>query len=308
MDLNSPIKKTTALILLVIFAWWTVRYVNHHLHEFSVITQVPLSILCILFLLFIGIIASNGITIKYILSAFGIHIGLKEFFSLSAVSSLTNYVTIFRGGAGVRALYLKSAYKLAFSDFLSTLSVMYLIHFLVNSIFGLIGMCLLNLAEVPFNRPLAALFALLLIFSAIGVFINVRLPEFRIFPLSVISRIINNWSLVRKDRSLLLKLIANNTAYAILVVLQTKVAFVNYDVNISWGSAMIFSAAKCLALLLTITPGSIGIVEWLSVYLGEFLGYSGSGALMAQTLMRVVSIATLALIFPFASRHLSRKV
>lgn len=297
-----------AISLLVIFALWTIYYVKQHLQDFSIIMQVPPSSLFLLYLLFILMVFSNGLTIKFILSGFGITIKAPEFFSLSIVSALANYLTLFRGGAGLRALYLKSKYDLAFTDFLSTLSVMFLIHFLVNSILGLLGMFFLYNENMTFNIPIALLFAALFVFSSVGILVRIKLPDFNISTLRVIAQIIDKWHLVRKDRNLFLMLVANNVVYSILIVLQTKIAFANYEVSMPWGTAMFFSAAKCLALLITITPGSLGIVEWLTVYMGNSLAYSGSEALMAQTLMRVVSITTLLTISPFAARYLNRRI
>ena len=305
---NSSLKRAIGVILLVTFALWTTYYVKQHLQDFTIIMQVPPFSLLMLYLLFVGMVFSNGLTIKYILSAFGMAIKVPEFFSLSIVSALANYLTLFRGGAGLRALYLKTKYNLAFTDFLSTLSIMYLVHFLVNSILGLIGMSLLYYENTSFSPPIAFLFVTLFVFSSVGILVRIRLPDFRLFPLRIIARIIASWSVVRKNRNLFFMLIANNVAYSILMVLQTKIAFANYEVKMSWGTALFFSAAKGLALLLTITPGALGIVEWLTVYMGNSLAYTGPEALMAQTLMRVVSITTLIIISPFAARYLSRKI
>ena len=301
-------KNIIALGLLLVFAWWTGGYVKQHLHEFRVIAQIPPMTLLTLYALFLGILIANGLIFKHILFAFGIATYFEEYFSLSTASALANYMTFFRGGAGLRALYLKTKYKLPLADFLSTFSVMYLIYFMLNSMTGLLGMILLSFEGVPFDFPLCIGFMILFSSSLIVMVLSPMLPECNRFPLRVIVRIVNGWDRVRRNRNLLLRLIAANMAYLLLIILQTKVAFATYKVSMSWGAAMFFSAAKCLALLVSVTPGSIGIVEWLSVYMANTLPYTPSEALMAQALMRTVTITTLLMIGPFAVHYLNRKI
>jgi len=263
--------------------------------------------LAVLFFLFFAMLSCNGLYTKYILSAFGVSLCFKECLFLSVASALMNYVTFFRGGAGIRALYLKTNYRLSFSDFLSTLSATYLMCLMVNCAVGILGMMLLLRKGFLFDAPLVVLFVLPASFSSVLMLFRIRLPESDNFPLHQIARIINGWDMIRKNKGLFVKLMVNTVLYSFLIILQTKVAFSAYGVNLSWESAMCFSAAKSLALLATITPGALGIVEWLSAYLGQTLAYSASEGLMAQGLMRTVTITTLLITGPFAVRYIGKK-
>jgi uncharacterized membrane protein YbhN (UPF0104 family) len=291
-------------LLLGAFLVWLVWYVMGHTQEFVRIAKVPWLNLFALYVLFAAILSCNALYTKYILSAFGVTLRLKEWVSLAIGSAVGNYVSFFRGGAVIRALYLKAHYRFSFSDFLSTLSAVYLMYFIVNGAMGILGMLLLFRMGYTFDIPLATSFVGLASLSVIIMMSKIRLPEFEKFPLRQIARIINGWDLVRKNRRLFAQLMGITAFGAMLLTLQTKVAFSSYGVHLSWGAVMCFSAAKGLALLATITPGALGIVEWISVYLGQSLSYTASEALMAQALMRTVTITTLLITGPFAAHYM----
>ena len=71
---------------------------------------------------------------------------------------------------------------------------------------------------------------------------------------------------------------------------------------------MIYAASKNLASLVGLTPGSLGIVELISIYLGSVLGYGTADALAVQGLIRAVAIAVLLLVGPFALIYLRRRL
>jgi uncharacterized membrane protein YbhN (UPF0104 family) len=305
MLLNSKaLRPLISILTLALFSVWVVWYAAGHWQDFAVITEVAWPNLLGLYLLFAAILLVNGLYTRYVLTAFGVDLRLKEWVFLSIASTATNYITFFRGGAGVRALYLKFHYQFSFTDFLSTLSAMYIMYFLFNGALGLAGMALLTGSKAGFNLLLTLAFAGLTVLSAAVMLLNIRLPEYGTFPFRQIALIINGWDVIRKNRVLCAKLLGNTALYTLLMVLQTKLAFFAYGVKLSWGAVFCFTSLKGLALLAAVTPGSLGIVEWLSVYLSRILPYTGSEALMAQALMRVVTLTTLLVTGPIAVRYL----
>ena len=305
MLLNSKaLRPLISIVTLVLFIVWVAWYAAGHWRDFAVIADVAWPNLLGLYLVFVGILMVNGLYTRYVLLAFGVHLRFKEWVFLSIASTATNYITFFRGGAGVRALYLKLHYQFSFTDFLSTLSAMYIMYFLFNGVLGLASMALLAGNKAGYNLLLTLAFAGLTVLSAAVMLLNIRVPEYNMFPFRQIARIINGWDAIRKNRVLCAKLLGNTALYTLLMVLQTKLAFFTYGVKLSWGAVFCFTSVKGLALLAAITPGSLGIVEWLSVYLSRILPYTGSEALMAQALMRAVSLTTLLVTGPLAVHYL----
>ena len=305
MFLNKKaLRPLISILTISAFTIWVVWYTAGHWQDFAVFTHVAWSNLLGLYLIFVGMLLINGLYTRYVLKAFGAELRSREWVFLSIASTATNYITFFRGGAGIRALYLNFHYRFSFTDFLSTLSAMYIMYFLFNGVLGLAGMVLLAGSEAGFNLLLTLAFAGLALLSATVMLLNIRLPEYGRFPFRQIARIINGWDVIRKNRVLCAKLLGNTALYTLLMVLQTKLAFFTYGVKLSWGAVFCFTSVKGLALLAAFTPGSLGIVEWLSVYLSRILPYTGSEALLAQALMRAVSLTTLLVTGPLAVHYL----
>lgn len=295
-------------LVLAVFAIWVVWYVNTHLGEFETILKVPPTSLILLFFLAMAVIYINGLFTKMILSGYGIELKRLEYFSLSSVSSLGNYLLFFRGGAGLRAVYLKSRYRFSFVDFISTLSAAYLINLFINSLLGLSGALWAWIEAGRFDIYISAGFAALSIVCAILIVTPLQLPAWQTFPFRQISQIVNGWNKVREDTVLKYGLITVALANLLVMVLQTKVAFDAYNIPLSWGGALFFSSLKGLTLLAALTPGSLGVVEWAAVYLGRTLSFTPAQALMAQALMRAVTISTLLVTTPFALNYLGLRL
>lgn len=305
MSLNrKALRPLISILTISAFTIWVVWYTAGRWQDFAVFTDVAWSNLLGLYLIFVGILLINGIYTRYVLKAFGVELRPKVWIFLSIASTAMNYVTFFRGGAGIRALYLKFHYRFSFTDFFSTLSAMYIMNIMFNGVLGLVGIAFLAGNGAGYNIGLTSVFAGLSVFSAAAIFFNIRLPEYRAFPFRQVARIINGWDLIRTNRTLLVKLLGNTALFTLLMVLQAKLAFFIYGVKLSWGAVFFFTSVKGLAILTAVTPGSLGIVEWLSVYLSRILPYTGSEALMAQALMRAVSLTTLLVTGPIAVHYL----
>jgi hypothetical protein len=120
------------------------------------------------------------------------------------------------------------------------------------------------------------------------------------FPLQKIVYIINRWVDLQQKRLLSTWLIIHTICYALITLASTKLAFSVYGVDLSWGGAMFQAASQSIALLISVTPGALGIAELMSIYVGRSLSYTTSEALIVQTLLRVVSWSTLLVLAPIA--------
>lgn len=309
MTLTSKLlRPLISTILLAVFLIWVVWYVMGHTREFSIILQVPWPNLIALYLIFLATIYLNGLYTRYILSAFGINLKIAEWLPISVATTAANYLTFFRGGAGVRALYLKARHSFSFSDFLSTLSAMYIMYFAVNGLVGIAGLLLLARQGQAFDLPLAVFFIIITIISFLVMLLKIQMRAFNTFPLAQIARIVNGWNNIRKNKILLGQLVINIALYSLLIILQTKIAFATYDVELTWPAALFYSAGRNMMALATITPGALGLVEALSIYMGQTLQYTPAEALLIQGLVRFVVISTLLVTGPLAFASLGKRL
>jgi len=303
------IRRVFSLTILTGFLIWAGSYVRKNVADFASIGDVHWSEFFLLATAFLVIMVCNGLFISIVTRAFQVHLQILEWLSLSFASSLANYFLPFRGGAGLRAMYMSKLHGFPIAEFVSTLSIMYLMHIVVNGLMALAGMGLIAANDGAGNHTLLAFFLLIALSGILAMLVDINVStNHKVFPLVQLHGLFSAWKKVRQNRILVLRLWILMLILAMATVWQCRVAFESVSVPISWGGILVYAASKNLATLVSLTPGSLGVVELISIYLGTALNYSTSDALMVQGLIRSVAIITLLLIGPFAFVFLQRRI
>ena len=295
-------------ILLGFFAWagW---YVYGNSEAFEPILDVTwldgLNLTCAFLVIMIG----NGLYISTVSSAFGIRLICKEYTSLSFASSFANYFLPFRGGTGIRALYMSHVHGFPVIEFVSALSIMYLMQGVVNGLIALTAMGLIAAKGGPVDLSLAAFFGFVVVAGATVMFVGSNFDSgHKSFPLAQIARVTRAWRALRRDRPLLHRLWFLTLVMALATVWQCRAAFDAVSIPLPWEGVIVYAASKNLATLIGVTPGGMGIVELVSIYLGSVLGYTTADALSVQGLIRAVAIVVLLLTGPSALHYLRQRL
>lgn len=303
------LKRVISIVILVGFLAWVGWYVNGNREAFAPILDVTWVDGLNLTLAFLLIMTGNGLFIAIVSSTLGIRLVYREYMSLSFASSFANYFLPFRGGTGVRALYMNHVHGFPITEFVSTLSIMYVMHSVVNGLLALLGMGLVALKGGPANPVLAAFFALIVVAGVVVMFIDFRIDAGHgRFPLKQLAQFTRAWRAIRGNRRLLLRLWLLMLLMALATVWQCRAAFDAVSVPLPWEGVFVYAAAKNLATLIGLTPGALGIVEVVSIYLGSVLGYTTADALSVQGLIRAVAIIVLLVTGPFALMYLKRRL
>ena len=302
------IRKTISIAFLMSFLGWAAWYVVQHATEFIAIRHVATADIVALVIAFLIIVTANGYFFFVVTATFRIHLRSLEWLSLSVASSFANYFLPFRGGAGIRAIYLSKVHRLPFVEFASTLSVMYLMHIVANGSLALVGMALVA-ADGGAAHP--TLLAFFLAVTLVGITLMycdlVWKGDCRAFP-SQLASLLNAVRRIRENRALIVQLWSLIAVLTIASIWQCAVAFKAASVNISWSGILVYAASKNLSALISVTPGSLGVVELISIYLGNVLGYGTADALLIQGLIRTIAIAVLLLFGPLTLLYLKRRL
>ena len=303
------LRRIVSIAILAVFLAWAAWYVCGNTEAFRPVLQVTWLDALTQTVAFLAIMVGNGLFIAVVSHAFRIRLASLEWLSLSLGSSFANYFLPFRGGTGIRALYMNRVHGFPVTRFVSTLGVMYLMHIVANGLLALVGMGLIARNGGPLNVPLVFFFALVVAAGVGTMFFRFEVRrEFYKFPLAQIADLINAWQAVRADRGLVTKLWILMFAMTAATIWQCHAAFGAMSIALPWEGVLVYAAAKNLASLIGLTPGSMGIVELTSIYLGRVLGYSTADALSVQALIRAVAIVSLLLLGPLALIYLSRRV
>ena len=143
-SIKTIISLTTLIIIISLFAY----YIYAHFSEFKELSfENPSLVLPLIALSLINSLL-GGIILKYLMEPFNINLKFKEWFGLSVITTFYNTITPFRGGMIAKAVYLKNKHKFSYTNFLATISGIYVINFFAESLVGLLSLfCFLFILE-----------------------------------------------------------------------------------------------------------------------------------------------------------------
>ncbi len=221
----------------------------------------------------------EGLFIKISLDIFQKSIKVGESFFLATVSRIGNYLLPMRAGAVFRATYLKKKHDFPYSNFLSTFYGYYVIFFLTNSVIS-VGILLIKY----FNNnelylTLMTFFSLILVGMLALIFI--RLPIDRFIKktdgiigkmLTYLNKFIKGWDLIVKDSKDFLMLLLISFGNIFLNVIIVYIEFIAIDKVPKILDVIFYTAISGVSLLVSITPGSLGIREGIFLLTSKSLG------------------------------------
>lgn len=235
-------------------------------------------------------------------STVGVKASLGDWFRLVTVSSFANYLPL-SAGIAVKAFFLKKVYRLPYRTFVLGHGTLLLVVIAVN---GAVGLS--TLAAFYRERATGVIGLAFLFMIAAGSLLFLPGPLSRLLKRDGTSREVAQLGAMRR----------RGPALALLQVLSLlasaatlKIAFDMGPGGPDFAACVILSAAGILTRLLSITPGALGVREFLVGGLSLLLGFDMRDAVFASTLSRLVEIAVLFSLgslftFGFSRRLVSR--
>lgn len=246
----------------------------------------------------------NGLFMQWTVEVFTGKFRLIEAIYIAILSAIGNFFGPLLGGATIRAVYLKKVHKLSYSFFTSTLAGYYVILFAANSILALIS--LLFLRETRYRNGLMLFFGLWLLAMLGMMFISLprrerlaklesrRLPKFII---TVLYDIEEGWRRITTRKLLLAKLSTLSVSGFAITFITTLIEFHAIHAHISPAGLGLYTAISSTAILISLTPGSIGIRESLLLITSSVMGVSNSQILQVAVIDRGVTFLLLGLLY-----------
>lgn len=275
----------------------------------------------------------SGFFNRAILKPCSITINTGELFAIAVMASIGNYILPFRGGLGLRAMYLKRKHNFPYSYFMSGMTGIYLVFFLTNSLIGLLSLVLLYFYRGVVSPPLYLIFCfvLLLVFlpflASFKEFAFTRkietlkscpllsslknqagwlaalihkLPEF-------LDRARTGWLQVARDHVLIFQLVILTAINSVANIILLYCGFLSSSVRPDILELLMISSLLSVSGLVNITPAGLGVQEAAIVFSSNVLGISMAQALMASLFVRFVSIALAVTLAPFLGRYFLTK-
>ena len=307
--MKSRLKKKLSFGVLALFIGWTVYYVRSHFDEFKIIFNLSLPSIVVLSVLVISDSAVSGLFTKEILQYDKIRLSFREWYGLSVISIFWNIVLPFRGGAGVRAVYLKKMYHFSYPSFVATLAALYFITFFVNSIIGVFCILALYYGTKLLLAPLLLFFIVTLFVITFFMFFTPTIKSScNNYYLGKLKQALDSWNIIRSNRVLLLRLTVIIIVYSLIGLLIVYFSYHAIGSEIKIFQCLLISTLFCFSTLIKITPGALGITESIMILTGQLFHVSPAQSLLAAALLRSVNLFWIFLITPIFSFLLSMHI
>ncbi|MDM8528623.1 lysylphosphatidylglycerol synthase transmembrane domain-containing protein [Anaerolineales bacterium HSG24] len=264
----------------------------------------PLTFSLLITLQLVGLVTS-GLLLNLFVLKFNVRLKSKEWFGLSVVTVMANYLTPFSGGMLARAAYLKQRHAFPYAQFVTMLSANYLITFWVVGCCGAISMLVY---PAHFSIPIFILFVTVILGTSILTFLpHLRLPGKNWF-IHNVNMAILAWCQVRDDRPLVLKLIGYTLINISVNGLSFWVAYAGLGQEVPFVLALLFGLLISFSILINITPGNLGVQEAVSAFSAEILGVGATEGLLAALIIRAALLVTVLTLGPIFSYLLTQEL
>jgi uncharacterized membrane protein YbhN (UPF0104 family) len=304
----------SAVFLACVFFIYS--YVRSNLSDFTKISDISLSYVLLIGCACVAMLIVNGLFLKALTISFDIDLNFFEYFSISVITSFGNIFLPMKGGAGFRAVYLKSRHDFDYSYFVSSLAANYLVVFNITSVAALACLGLFYIRSGGFSLPVTLAF--LGVAAPTSWAILFPPPGMEWIPIGWVqeraNQVMSGWRIIRKSRKTVLELCWLTALNLFLGIAVTWLEFAAFHMKDTHGNgigflqASIFSCIGALSFLISITPAALGIKESLLMFSSQFLGISQSQALTISLLDRSVNVVVLCLFFGFAWIYINRKL
>ena len=303
--IKSRVWSVTVVIIVVVAIS---IYVYHQPYSLRFLKNVSLSNLIFLIIIRILFQAINGFLLREFAFKFGTLLKPKEWFGLSIVTTMGNYISPFSGGMVARAAYLKHRHAFPYAQFASLLAASYLIYFWAIGVVGVITVITSGEKLASYWQVVLFLVAVVLIIS-----ILIMLPPVKFSRSNRLTTIINNsidgWTFIKADKALLLKLVVYSLISIFLNGLSFWIAFMALaDFPISFGTIFLISLLSVFSILFNLTPSNFGIQEAIISLTSGMFGIGPGIGLLASLLIRAASMIPVFTLGPIFSLVLTREL
>ncbi|HHQ45161.1 MAG TPA: hypothetical protein ENN13_03385 [Candidatus Altiarchaeales archaeon] len=237
----------------------------------------------------------NGLLIKYMMTVFDIQLPFSEYFGLGILTSIGNYVLPLRGGASLRAVYLKKKFKFPYKTFVSTLMGMYILVFCVYGGIGFLASIFQQFLNGGTVLMLPAFYLALFLAPLAFIVFHPKTGFARV------DLVFDGWGEIKRSR-VFPTLILVEVFDALARVFLMYAIFFSIGVEISFSYVVFVTVVNVFSLFINILPANIGVRELVITLASQAGGASVEAGLAVALVLRGTEVLGLMLCSPFALR------
>jgi len=287
--MKNNISKIVILAIIII----AFTYLSYNAEDLLVLKKVSLINLWFLLLLSFIAVLANGCQFKYLSRIFHIKLTFTEWFGLTVTNTMFNYFTPARGGMIARALYMKKTYNLTLSEYASLIAGLNWFGFLISSLSAIV----VSLGcYFFFNEFYKVIITFSFGFLFLCLIVGFILSRANLSSLPISNRRIQNiLSLVgqglhrfKNNTRLLVPICFFCFCFLLLSAARLYCAFLSVGINVHWLKILLVQACIRLLLIVSITPGNLGVKEGIIGLFARVLGISIEQAMLGALVDRII--------------------
>jgi len=310
--MRTIFKRIIKLGILFVILFLFVNYGLNNISEFEEIFKMFVSnsyVVLVLFVISLFSLFMNGFILNVLVLPFNIKLKPREYFGLSVVSNLYNLIFPFKGGSIIRAIYLKKNYSFSYSNFLSTLYAIYVLMFLVGSFVGLLSIVLIRIFyDIPtLNKVLYIILPLFLFtFGLIRFFPKFKESDNELFNKFI--KILNGWHIIKDNKRIIYTTLIILFLQFIFGAVSIRLAYHAIGIDVPFLKALFITTMEFLSIIISLTPGNLGISESVNIFSAKILGIGLTEAIAVAVLVRLINTILVLLLGPVFSWFLLKGV
>lgn len=207
-------------------------------------------------------------------------------------NALNKILPTIGGGAAFRAVFLKQKYQFSYTNFISTISGLYLISFMTTSIIGLLCMWLIYLQFNIYNIVIIIIFLALLLPSIVIIFLSPKLPDSNSRIIKTIKNIIEGWNILKKDPIFILFYAFFSILLLFLSAFQTLISYQALGIQTNLIRMLFLSTLGIILALVNFTPDGIGIKEGIFIFTANLVQIPDNILVLGSLMLRGISMVT----------------
>jgi uncharacterized membrane protein YbhN (UPF0104 family) len=289
------------LTVMVVYAWY-------NRDTFSGLLHIRWDYMLCLTLLWVPYEAIPGWRTKLFLEHYGANLSFIEWFGLSVITDMANWILPFQGGIVPTAMYLKRQHNLPYTQYVSIMVGSYVLFFLSSSVMGLVVTGLVYWIYGKVSPVALLFFSCILLGTLLFLMVSPKLPPSR-FKLAEYARsVLEGWTELKNDRSLVISISAIFSLGSILTSLIFFISYRALSLDVDFLPTMVLGLISGYAIFIKLTPGNLGIREAIVALTSEMIGTGFHEGFAAAVLFRGINLLLIVIFGPLFSYLLTRRV
>jgi uncharacterized membrane protein YbhN (UPF0104 family) len=240
------------------------------------------------------------------LKPLGIQLRFHEYFGITTIARTLNLILPFKGGAGIRAYYLKVNHNLSVTEFAAMFAGQSVLSLFIAALTSLCGLTALYFETNIYNQISVIFVSTITIVFGFFVFWSPILKPNKNRIWSMIKNILDSWHIMRKNKTIVAKVLVIAFINVLLSSFSIGILFHALSNGQPIGTSIFLGGSQDISYLASFTPGSLGIVEASTLFFSRNLSINLSDALLVALINRTIIFSTSGIIAPFYIYYLLR--